>query len=106
MTGIDRSSPMPLWAQLLDALRERLDRGEYSEAFPTDIELTAEYGLSRHTVREAVRRLQDEGLVTTANWITSYGPRMPPWTTSGFDHYTVDRPIERSDIVRGEWRSW
>jgi GntR family transcriptional regulator len=64
MTGIDRSSPMPLWAQLLDVLRERLDRGEYSEAFPTDIELTEEYGLSRHTVREAVRRLQDEGVVT------------------------------------------
>ena len=55
---------MPLWAQLLDVLRERLDRGEFSEAFPTDIELTDEYGLSRHTVREAVRRLQDEGLVS------------------------------------------
>ena len=55
---------MPLWAQLLSVLRARLDRGEFAEAFPTDAELTEQYGLSRHTVREAVRRLQQEGVLT------------------------------------------
>jgi GntR family transcriptional regulator len=54
---------MPLWAQLLSILRARLDRGEFAETFPTDAELTEQYGLSRHTVREAVRRLQEEGVL-------------------------------------------
>lgn len=52
-----------MWAQVLDDLRQRLDAGEFAEAFPTDIELIRDYRVSRHTVREAVRRLQDEGIV-------------------------------------------
>lgn len=55
---------MPLWAQVLADLRDRLDRGDFSGHFPTDAELIDHYGVSRHTVREAVRRLQDEGVVS------------------------------------------
>lgn len=55
---------MPLWAQVLDDLRRRLDAGEFVECFPTDIELIRHYEVSRHTAREAVRRLQDEGIVS------------------------------------------
>jgi len=61
--SMDRSSPLPLWAQLLEDLRARLDAGEFAEAFPTDLDLTSSYGVSRHTAREAVRRLQAEGVV-------------------------------------------
>jgi GntR family transcriptional regulator len=60
---LDRSHPMPLWAQLLSDLRTRLDAGEFSERFPTDQELVDDYGVSRHTVREAVRRIQAEGIL-------------------------------------------
>jgi len=60
---LDRSSPWPLWAQLLAELRTRLTRGEFSERFPTDGELMRGYGVSRQTVRDAVRRLADEGVV-------------------------------------------
>ena len=61
--SIDRKSPMPLWAQVLDDLRRRLTAGEFAESFPADRELIATYGVSRHTAREAVRRLQAEGLL-------------------------------------------
>lgn len=60
---IDRDSPLPLWAQVLEDLRRRLDEGEFDERFPTDRELVEHYGVSRHTVRDAVRRLDAEGLV-------------------------------------------
>lgn len=63
MPPIDRTSSEPLWAQVLDALRTRLGSGEFAERFPTDHELMKAYSVSRHTVREAVRRLSDEGLV-------------------------------------------
>ena len=59
----DRNSPLPLWAQVLSDLRARLARGEFTGRFPGDEELRKAYGVSRHTVREAVRRLQAEGVI-------------------------------------------
>jgi len=52
-----------LWAQLLADLRARMDRGEFGEAFPAETDLVESYGVSRNTVREAVRRLRSEGTV-------------------------------------------
>ncbi|WP_232660675.1 GntR family transcriptional regulator [Pseudonocardia sp. TRM90224] len=60
---LDRLGERPLWEQLLADLRRRLDVDEFSDAFPGELALVAEYGVSRHTVREAVRRLREEGLV-------------------------------------------
>jgi GntR family transcriptional regulator len=60
---VDRSSPLPLWAQIVDDLRNRLLSGEFEDHFPTDEELTRDYEVSRQTVREAVRHLTAERLV-------------------------------------------
>jgi GntR family transcriptional regulator len=60
---LDRMAGAPLWSQLLADLRRRLEHDEFTPAFPGELALVAEYGVSRHTVREAVRRLRDEGLV-------------------------------------------
>jgi GntR family transcriptional regulator len=62
-TAIDRSSPMPLWAQVEQDLRRRIATGEFAERFLTDRELVDTYGVSRHTAREAVDRLIVDGLV-------------------------------------------
>ena len=61
--ALDRSSPMPLWAQLETELRRRLEAGAFDDAFPTDLELTEAYQVSRHTVREAVRHLNKAGIL-------------------------------------------
>lgn len=53
----------PLWSQVLADLRHRLAANEFTDRFPGDAELVKHYGVSRHTVREAVRRLQSEGLL-------------------------------------------
>ena len=63
---LDRASPLPLWAQLHDDLRRRLADGELSERFPGELELVAEYAVSRNTVREALRRLREDGSVVVA----------------------------------------
>ncbi len=62
-TPLDRESPVPLWAQLESDLRRRLDTGEFDIRFPTDMELTKHYGVSRHTVREAIAHLNRSGLL-------------------------------------------
>lgn len=62
--ALDRSSPVPLWAQVLEDLRRRLFQGEFAAGrFPTDQQLVDHYGVSRQTAREAVRRLREQGLI-------------------------------------------
>lgn len=60
---VDRSSPLPLWAQVRDDLRLRLAYGDLDADFPTEAELIRHYGVSRHTVREALAHLEADGLV-------------------------------------------
>lgn len=61
---LDADASEPLWSQLLTDLRRRLIEGEFADGFPTDRHLMADYGVSRHTVREAASQLQREGLLT------------------------------------------
>ena len=60
---MDGASDAPLWQQVLTDLERRIAAGEIVDRFPTDRELVEEYGVSRHTVREAVQRLRSRGLV-------------------------------------------
>lgn len=63
---LDRMSPVPLWAQLHDDLRRRAEAGEFAETFPPEMDLVAQYEVSRNTVREAMRRLRSDGLVVAS----------------------------------------
>jgi len=63
---LDRASPVPLWAQLQDDLCKRLETGEFADTFPAEMALVAQYGVSRNTVREAMRRLRTQGVVVAA----------------------------------------
>ncbi|MDQ3763504.1 MAG: GntR family transcriptional regulator [Actinomycetota bacterium] len=61
--AVDRASALPLWAQVHTDLQRRLDIGEFTDAFPGELALVAEYAVSRHTVREALHRLRSDGIV-------------------------------------------
>jgi GntR family transcriptional regulator len=63
---LDRSSPVPLWSQLHEDLRRRSEAGQFADAFPPEMDLVAQYEVSRNTVREAMRRLRSEGLVVAS----------------------------------------
>lgn len=56
----------PLWTQVQADLRARIAAGEFTDGFPGEHALSAQYGVSRQTVREALRPLRAEGLVTAA----------------------------------------
>ncbi|WP_116710169.1 GntR family transcriptional regulator [Actinomycetospora cinnamomea] len=62
--AVDRQSPVPLWSQVQDDLRRRLSEGEFDTVFPGENALVTDYDVSRNTVREALRGLRAEGLVT------------------------------------------
>ena len=55
----------PLYQRLLQSLREGIESGGYALGadLPTETDLCTQFGLSRHTVREALRRLAELGYV-------------------------------------------
>lgn len=109
MGGNERSLPgrmtakagtaSPLWARVLADLRGRLEVGEFAERFPGDAELVEHYGVSRHTVREAVRRLQTEGLLERrrgqGSFVTGLHIEQPVGTL-----YSLFRSIEQTGVAQ------
>lgn len=61
--AVDRESPLPLWSQVQRDVERRLRNGEFVDSFPGEMALVTQYAVSRHTVREALRRLRESGLV-------------------------------------------
>lgn len=55
-----------LWAQVARDLTAGITTGRFpiGSLLPTELELCEHYGASRHTVRTAIRQLQDQGLVS------------------------------------------
>ncbi|WNV82139.1 GntR family transcriptional regulator [Umezawaea sp. Da 62-37] len=61
--ALDRAAPTPLWRQLQRELLARMGSGEFADQFPGEMALVEDYGVSRHTVRQALSRLREDGVV-------------------------------------------
>jgi DNA-binding GntR family transcriptional regulator len=57
---------LPLYRALASALMKEIDSGRYAagQPLPTEAELALQHGVSRHTVRQALRELKEEGLIS------------------------------------------
>ncbi len=63
--ALARHQPVPLYYQLETLLRKAIETGEYESGvtLPTEGELATRHGISRVTVRQALQRLEDDGLI-------------------------------------------
>lgn len=64
--GAGPKRPPPRYLQVADALAAEIGAGMFPVGgqLPTETELCARFGVSRHTVREALRRLTDAGRIS------------------------------------------
>ena len=62
---MDKRSMVPVYEQLMQLITARIDAGDFPAGarLPSEPELSERYGISRDTVRKAMRALQDEGRV-------------------------------------------
>jgi ABC-type glycerol-3-phosphate transport system substrate-binding protein len=65
MLKIDRNGPRPLYRQIKDFVLEWVRSGKVTPGsrLPPERELSRQFGVSRHTVREAIAELEREGIV-------------------------------------------
>jgi GntR family transcriptional regulator len=68
------SSSAALHARLATSLRDRLREGEWApgDQLPTEAELSADYGVSRSTVRTALVQLEKQGLTVTRHGLGTF----------------------------------
>ena len=64
-SGVEPVSSAPRYMTLAETLRAGIAAGNpaVGELLPTEHALTEQYGVSRHTVREALRMLAEAGLI-------------------------------------------
>ena len=66
-SGNGQSDGLPLYLQVASTLRTAILRGVYpvGSRVPTEDELCRHFKVSRHTIREALRQLRNDGLITS-----------------------------------------
>ncbi|NMA66981.1 MAG: GntR family transcriptional regulator [Clostridiaceae bacterium] len=66
---INRESPTPLYVQLEEIIEKAIKNGEYKDGdrLPSENKLCSKYGVSRITVRQALKLLEQKGLVYTVH---------------------------------------
>jgi GntR family transcriptional regulator len=72
--SIDREGPVPPYRQVAAIVRARIQDGSIppGRRIPSLVELEAEFGAARDTLRKAVKVLKDEGLVETVTGMGVY----------------------------------
>lgn len=88
--GADLSTarPRPAYEEVATRLRTRIADGELTpgDRLPAEANLAVEFGVSRSTIREALRVLNSEGLIRTARGVSggSFVTETEPNATSDF----------------------
>ncbi|HLS89952.1 MAG TPA: GntR family transcriptional regulator [Limnochordia bacterium] len=89
--SLDRSSAVPFYAQVKDALQRQIENGVYGpgQPIPTELELCEQYGVSRHTVRQALAKLVQEGVVYRIPGKGTFVARQRPRANIATDTITI-----------------
>ena len=76
---IDLDGPDPLRAQIASVLRGRIVSGEYqvNRRIPSEAELSDEFGVSRNSVRAAIKLLTDDGILRSVRGRGTFVVRQP-----------------------------
>ena len=105
-TQIDRASPVPFYFQLAGLLEHEIVRLRWQpgDRLPSEAELCGRFELSRTTVRQALARLEQEGLVVRrkgfGTFVASASPRM--WLLQSQEGFFQDEVTRMGRAVSSE----
>jgi len=116
---IDRESPVPFYFQLSELLEQEIVGGRWEPGYrlPSEPEASAHFGLSRTTIRQALARLEQEGLIVRRKGQGTFVAESQPRTwllqsSAGFFEEEVERmgrsvtSVVLRTVVRGPLPGW
>ncbi|MFE3118708.1 GntR family transcriptional regulator [Streptomyces niveus] len=79
---MSEASPRGTYLLIAEALRKRIEAGEFADGLPSEAELVADHGVARNTIRRALKTLEAESVIESApgiGWrIAKGGDRRSP----------------------------
>jgi DNA-binding GntR family transcriptional regulator len=118
-SAIDRESPVPFYFQLSALLEQEIVSGRWAPGhrLPSEPEIARRFGLSRTTIRQALGRLEQEGLITRRKGHGTFVAESQPrsWllqSSGGFFQEEVERmghsvrSVVRRSMARGPLPPW
>jgi GntR family transcriptional regulator len=100
--------PLPLHYRILQIIRSRIASGEYpvGTKLPTEVDFTAEFGVSRNTVRTALQTLVTDGLIERSSgrgtFVRAGHPWHPYWAIRSVDDLVADRLQNTNRVLSAE----
>jgi GntR family transcriptional regulator len=93
---LERQNPKPLYAQLEDIIREKIEAGEWKPHNPilSENELSKNYGMSRMTARSVITQLVREGLLYRVPGKGTYVSD-PKITTNSLSYMGIREQLEK-----------
>lgn len=92
-----------LYLQVIDRLKADIEKGVYqeNEKLPSEFELSKSLGVSRATLREALRLLEEENVIVRRHGVGTFVNPKPVFT-SGIEHLSsVSSMIEKAGMEPG-----
>jgi GntR family transcriptional regulator len=118
-SAIDRDSPVPFYFQLSELLEQEIVSGRWQPGrrLPSEPEISTHFGLSRTTIRQALGRLEQEGLIQRRKGQGTFVAESQPrsWllqSSAGFFEEEVERmgrlvtSVVLRSVVRGPLPGW
>ncbi|GAB4072619.1 GntR family transcriptional regulator [Barrientosiimonas marina] len=92
-----------LYLQVIDQIKHDIENGKYhaKQKLPSEFELANDLGVSRATLREALRILEEETILTRRHGVGTFVNPKPIFSSGIEQLYSVTHMIEQSGKVPG-----
>ena len=69
----------PIYVQLMDSIKKKIQDGQLQvgDRLVSEREMSEQYGINRMTVRNALKKLQEEGVIKTKSGSGNYVAKVP-----------------------------
>ncbi|RFU71345.1 GntR family transcriptional regulator [Peribacillus saganii] len=98
-----KSDARHLYLQVIDRLKRDIEKGHYKEKekLPSEFDLAKQLGVSRATLREALRILEEENVITRRHGVGTFVNEKPLFTSGIEQLNSVTHMIEQAGMKPG-----